>query len=59
MGERKLHTSGKPKGNTTFGSFRCRLEDNIKMNLTEIGRKCVGWIDVTQDRDRHRPLVKK
>jgi hypothetical protein len=35
IGERKFHTSGEPKGNTTFGRFRCRWEDNIKMNLKE------------------------
>jgi hypothetical protein len=52
IGERKLLASGKRKGNTTFGSFRCRWGDNIKMDLREIGWRCVGGIDVAQDRDR-------
>jgi hypothetical protein len=52
IGDRNLHTSEKPKGNTTFGSFICKLQDNIKMNFKEIGRRCVGWIDVGQNRDR-------
>jgi hypothetical protein len=52
-GVRKLHTSGKPEGNTTFGSFSCRWQDDIKMNLKEIGRRCVDGIDVAQDRDRN------
>jgi hypothetical protein len=37
---------------------RCRWEDNIKMDLQEVG--CVGmvWIELVQDRDRWRALVK-
>jgi len=29
------------------------------MNLKELGRKCVGWIDVAQDREKCRLLVRK
>jgi len=40
-----------------LGRLRPRWEDNIKMNLQEVG--CVGmdWIEVAQDRDRWWALV--
>jgi len=34
------------------------LRDNIEMNLLEVGRG-MDWIDLTQDRDRWRALVKE
>jgi hypothetical protein len=34
-----------------------RWEDNIKMDLREIGFKDVDWIHWAQDRDRWRALV--
>jgi hypothetical protein len=34
-----------------------RLEDNIKMDLQEIGWGDMGWISLVQDRDRCRVLV--
>ena len=48
---------GKHEGNRQLGRPRRRWEDNIKMNLQEVG--CVGldWIDLAQDRDRLRALV--
>jgi hypothetical protein len=36
---------------------RRRWVDNIKMDLTEIGRNGVDWIDMAQDRDQWRALV--
>jgi hypothetical protein len=33
------------------------MEDNIKMDLLEIGWEGVDWIDLAQDRDRWRTLV--
>jgi hypothetical protein len=33
--------------------------DNIKMDLREIGWNGMDWIDLTQDRDQCRALVKK
>jgi len=36
---------------------RCRWEDNIKMDLQEVGCGCVDWIELAQDRDRWRALV--
>jgi hypothetical protein len=29
--------------------------DNIKMDLREIGRDGIDWVDVAQDRDQGRP----
>ena len=36
---------------------RCIWEDNIKMDLQEVGRGCGDWIGLAQDRDRWRALV--
>jgi hypothetical protein len=33
---------GKPEGKRPLGRPRCRLEDNIKMDLQEVGRGVVG-----------------
>jgi hypothetical protein len=43
---------GKPKGNRTYGKPRHRWEDNIKMDLLEVGCEGMDWINVAQDRDR-------
>ena len=36
---------------------RCRWEDNIKMDLQEVGCEGMDWIELAQDRDRWRALV--
>ena len=47
---------GKPEGKRLLGRPRRRWEDNIKMDLREVGR--VGdWMELSQDRDRWRALV--
>jgi hypothetical protein len=48
---------GRPEGRRPLGRPRRRWEDNIKMDLREIGFGDVDWIHWTQDRDRWRALV--
>jgi len=48
---------GKPEGNTPLGRPRRRWEDNIKMDLQEVGGSCGDWMELAQDRDRWRVLV--
>jgi len=60
MGERRgvyRVLVGKPEGKRPLGRPRRRWEDNMKMDLQEVG--CVGmdWIELAQDRDRWRALV--
>jgi len=40
----------KPEGNRPLGRPRRRWEDNIKMDLQEVGCGGMDWIDVAQDR---------
>jgi hypothetical protein len=47
---------GRPEGRRPLGRPRRIWEDNIKMNLREIGFGYVDWIHWTQDRDRRRAL---
>jgi hypothetical protein len=48
---------GRPEGRRPLGRPRRRWEDNIKMDLWEIGFGDVNWIHWAQDRDRCRALV--
>jgi hypothetical protein len=48
---------GKPEGKRPLGRPKRRWEDNIKINLREIGWGGMDWIDVVQDRDQWRALV--
>jgi len=48
---------GKPEGNRPLGKPRHRREDNIKVDLKEVGCEDMGWIGVAQGRDRWRALV--
>jgi hypothetical protein len=48
---------GKPEGKRPLGRPRCRLENNIKMQLQEVGCGVVDWIGLAQDRDKWRALV--
>jgi hypothetical protein len=47
---------GKPEGKRPFGIPRRRWEDNIKMDLQEVGGDG-DWMELAQDRDRWRALV--
>ena len=47
----------KPEGKRPLGRPRCRWEDNIKMDLEEVGGSCGDWMELAQDRDRWRALV--
>jgi hypothetical protein len=60
MGERRgvyRALVGKPEGRRPLGRTRRRWEDNIKMDLQEVGWGGMDWIDQAQDRDRWRALV--
>ena len=47
---------GKPEGKRPLGRPRRRWEDNIKMDLREVGEGG-DWMELAQDRDRWRALV--
>ena len=49
---------GKPEGKRPLGRPRRRWEDNIKMDLQEVGGGW-GWMELAQDRDGWRALVNK
>ena len=48
---------GKPAGKRPLGRPRRRLEDNIRMDLKEIGIDTWNWVDSTQDRDYWRTIL--
>ena len=48
---------GKPEGKRPLGRPRRRCEDNIKMDLEEVGGGRGYWMELAQDRDRWRVLV--
>ena len=43
---------GKPEGKRPLGRPRRRREDNIKMDLQEVGRGCGDWMELAKDRWR-------
>jgi hypothetical protein len=49
---------GKPDGKRSLGTLKRRWEDNNKMDLQEV--ECVGmdWVELTQDGERGRALLK-
>jgi hypothetical protein len=58
MGEgRGVHSVlvGKPEGKRSLGRPRRRWEDDIKMDLREVG--CGDWMELAEDRDRWQALV--
>ena len=48
---------GKPEGKRPLGRPRRRWEDNIKMDLQEVGVSCGDWMELAQDRNMLRALV--
>jgi hypothetical protein len=48
---------GRPEGRRPLGRPRRRLEDNIRMDLQEVGCGCEDRIGLAQDRDRCWALV--
>jgi hypothetical protein len=49
---------GKPGGKERLERLWCTWENNIRMDLREIGWKVLDWIHVAQDRDQWRAVVK-
>jgi len=47
---------GKPERKNPSGRLRRRWEDNIKMDLQELGCEGMDWIELAEDRDRWRAL---
>jgi hypothetical protein len=41
---------GKPEGKRPLGRPRRRWEDNIKMDLQEVGGSCGDWMELAQDK---------
>jgi hypothetical protein len=41
---------GKPDGKGLLGIPRRRWEDNVKMDLQEVGWECMDWIVLAEDR---------
>ena len=48
---------GKPEGKRSLGRTRRRWEDNIKMDLQEVGCGGMDWIDLAHDRGSWLALV--
>jgi hypothetical protein len=48
---------GKRKGKRPFGRPSRIWEDDIQMDLHEVGCEGMEWIDVAQDRDRWQAVV--
>jgi len=60
MGEKKgvyMILVGGPEGKRPLGRPRSRWEDNIKMDLQEVGCEGMDWIELAQDRNRWRAIV--
>ena len=49
--------TGTPIGVRSLGRPRCRCENNIRMDLKEIGVNAGNWVDSAQDRSYWRDLV--
>jgi len=56
-GEEERVLVGKPEGKRPLGKPRRKWEDNIEMDLEEVGCGCMDWIELAEDRDRWRALL--
>jgi len=60
MGERRdvcRVLAGKPDGKSPLGRPKCRWEDNVKLDIQEVGCGGIDWIELAQDRNRRQALV--
>jgi hypothetical protein len=48
---------GKPEGKRPLGRPRRSWNDNIRMDLQEVGVGGAHWVGLAQDRDRWRAIV--
>jgi hypothetical protein len=48
---------GRPEGKIPLGRSRSKWEDNIKMDLREMGIDGANWIQLAQDRFQWRNFV--
>jgi hypothetical protein len=48
---------GKPEGKRPIGTPGCRWQDNIKIDLREVGCGGMDWIDLAKDMEKWRALV--
>jgi hypothetical protein len=48
---------GKPKGKRPLGRLKRRWEDNIRIDLQEVGCVSMDWIGLARDRDRWHAIV--
>jgi hypothetical protein len=48
---------GKPEGKSPLGRPRRRWEENMRMNLQDVGCGGMDWIGLAQDIDRWRAIV--
>ena len=55
----EVKAAGKPEGKSPLGRLRRRWEDNVKMDLQEVGGGCGDWMLLAQVRDMWRALVSK
>jgi hypothetical protein len=60
MGERRgiyRVLFGRPEGKRPLGRPRCRWEDNIKIDLREVGMDGANWTQVARDRVQWRAFL--
>jgi hypothetical protein len=59
IGEMRQYFRWKPEEKRPLGRRRRRWEDNIRMDMREIGWKGVVWMRLAQGRDHWRALINK